>query len=543
MTNKRKQSFIAGALTSSAGIFISKALGLLYIVPFTAMAGEANMVFYSKTYTYYDLLLQVCSAGIPFAVAALVAKYANRDDYKTVVLIRKLSTSILLTSGFIMAVLFSLLSKPLSSLILGPNSTPSDIQTQSNLFMILSIAIFLVPFLSSFRGFYQGLKELKAYAFSQVLEQLVRVVSLLVLGAIVIYVLNFNGIASVYTAIVSISIAALATIVYFLNFDKKNYYVINRAARMQKTPAKEKKEIIIEIISYGIPFLISSVLGSSMDFVNTNFFQSAMATAGYPYEEAKLLEGIIQVQCNKLTSIPQVLALGFSSGIVPYLTISLEKHDWKGLQKNVLDCLDTVLYIALPMCFCLLVLARPIYYLMYGSANLDYGQEALAWSSLLAITGTISPICTSMMMTLRQRKRNISYLLIGFIVKCITFYPMIQAFGYIGAITSSVLTSCVIIFLNLQCISNRFRVNYQRVVIRALKMIVCLFACNGAFFLLNYCGLSFTYDSKLMTFGLLAIYGIVCLLVYIYTTSLLKLPQKIFNFTSFKALFRKVIKS
>ena len=212
MTNKRKQSFIAGALTSSAGIFISKALGLLYIVPFTAMAGEANMVFYSKTYTYYDLLLQVCSAGIPFAVAALVAKYANREDYKTVVLIRKLSTSILLTSGFIMAVLFSLLSKPLSSLILGPNSTPSDIQTQSNLFMILSIAIFLVPFLSSFRGFYQGLKELKAYAFSQVLEQLVRVVSLLVLGAIVIYVLNFNGIASVSTAIVSISIAVLATI-------------------------------------------------------------------------------------------------------------------------------------------------------------------------------------------------------------------------------------------------------------------------------------------------------------------------------------------
>ncbi len=540
MSNKRKQSFIAGALTSSAGIFISKALGLLYIVPFTAMAGETNMVFYSKTYTYYDLLLQVCSAGIPFAVAALVAKYADREDYKTVVLIRKLSTSILLMSGFVMAVLFALLSQPLSSLILGPNSTPNDIATQRNLFMILSVAIFLVPFLSSFRGFYQGLKELRAYAFSQVLEQLVRVVSLLVLGAVAVYVLHFNGLASVYTAIVSISIAALATIVYFLNFDKKNYYVINRAARMQKEPARPKKELFLEIIAYGLPFLVSSILGSSMDFVNTNFFQSAMAASGYAYEEAKLLEGIIQVQCNKLTSIPQVLALGFSSGIVPYLTISLEKHDWKGLQKNVLDCLDTVLYIALPMCFCLLVLARPIYYIMYGNANLDYGQEALAWSSLLAITGTISPICTSMMMTLRQRKRNITYLLIGFIVKCVSFYPMIQAFGYIGAINSSVLTSCVIIFLNLQCISNRFSVNYQRVLIRGIKMIICLLAVNGAFFLLNYCGLSFNYESKAMTFVMLAIYGIVCVIVYVYTTALLRLPQKIFNFTSFKTLFRKV---
>ena len=47
MTKGKKQSLIAGALTSSAGIFISKALGLLYVVPFTAIAGEANMSFYS----------------------------------------------------------------------------------------------------------------------------------------------------------------------------------------------------------------------------------------------------------------------------------------------------------------------------------------------------------------------------------------------------------------------------------------------------------------------------------------------------------------
>ena len=73
MTKGKKQSLIAGALTSSAGIFISKALGLLYVVPFTAIAGEANMSFYSVAYTYYDILLSICSAGIPFAVAAMVA--------------------------------------------------------------------------------------------------------------------------------------------------------------------------------------------------------------------------------------------------------------------------------------------------------------------------------------------------------------------------------------------------------------------------------------------------------------------------------------
>jgi uncharacterized membrane protein YhiD involved in acid resistance len=37
MTDRRKQSIIAGGLTSSAGIFLSKALGILYVSPFTAL--------------------------------------------------------------------------------------------------------------------------------------------------------------------------------------------------------------------------------------------------------------------------------------------------------------------------------------------------------------------------------------------------------------------------------------------------------------------------------------------------------------------------
>ena len=529
MTNKKKQSFIAGALTSSAGIFISKALGLLYIVPFTAMAGETNMVFYSKVYTYYDLLLQICSAGIPFAVAALVAKYANNEDYKTVILIRKISMGLLLTSGVILGSIFALSSKNLSALILGPNSNVADIQTLRNLFMILSVAVFIVPFLSSFRGFYQGLKEMKAYAFSQVIEQLVRVLSLLFLGALVVYVFHFDRIYSVYTAIASITISALFAIGFFVQFDKKNFYIINRAARMQKTSGKLPKEVLQELIIYGLPFFISSILGNSMDFVNTNFFQIAMAKAGYAYDEAKLLEGIIQVQCNKLTSIPQVLAIGFSSGIIPYLTVCLEKKDWKTLQKNILDCLDTVLYIALPLSACLLFLARPIYYIMYGSAHLDYGSEALAYSSLLAITGTISPICTSFMMTLKQRKRSIRYLILGFMIKLISFYPMIRYFGYTGAILSSVLTSVVLIFLNLQCISNKYNISYKRVALRAIKMLACILAMNGAFVILKYLGFDFACTSKSFTFIQLAIYGICGILVYFYCSYLLRLPQKIFN--------------
>ena len=109
------------------------------------------------------------------------------------------------------------------------------------------------------------------------------------------------------------------------------------------------------------------------------------------------------------------------------------------------------------------VLARPIYYLMYGGANLDYGEGMSALvERLLALVTTITPICSSMMMTLHFRKASIFYLFVGFVVQCVTFYPLIRFTGYSGAITSSVLCSVTIIYLCLAKISNKFGVNYSR---------------------------------------------------------------------------------
>lgn len=279
MTKGKKQSLIAGALTSSAGIFISKALGLLYVVPFTAIAGEANMSFYSVAYTYYDILLSICSAGIPFAVAAMVAKYSNNEDYKTVILVRKLSMALMLLSGFVMAVLFIMVSGPLAASVLGAKKTPEDVAILRNVFMILSLAVVCVPFLSSFRGFYQGLKDLKSYAFSQVLEQLTRVVSLLALGAFFVYILDMNNIFAVYMAVLSTSLAAIAAIAYYLIYDRKHYQPIKELARHQTSRPKEVGELFQELLLFGLPYLITALLGNSMNIVNNNFFINTATSA------------------------------------------------------------------------------------------------------------------------------------------------------------------------------------------------------------------------------------------------------------------------
>ena len=236
--------------------------------------------------------------------------------------------------------------------------------------------------------------------------------------------------------------------------------------------------------------------------------------------------GIMQFNVTKIISIPQVLALGFSAGMVPYLTTAYENNDKKLLKQNILDILETVSFIALPLTYCLLVLSKPIYSLMYGNDNIDVGSSILSYSSIVALAGTISPICTSMLTTLRQRKKVIIFLLITFIVKFVLFIPFVLYFNYVGAIFSSVVSSLVCIILCLYTLDKKYKINFKNYYIRLIKMIIGLISMNGVFSLLNIY-FNFNLDSKINLILLLALYGILGFLGYLLTTACFNIPQRI----------------
>lgn len=515
--SKKKQSLLIGALTSSFGIFISKLLGLFYVVPLNSLAGEGNMVFYSIAYTYYDLLLKVCGAGIPFAIAALVAKYYAREDYKTVLLVKKLGSSFLLVSSFIVAILFLMFSYPLSSMAMGAEASINDINYLNNLFKILAIALILVPFLSSIRGYYQGLKKMSEYATSQVIEQFVRVFSIILLGFICVQLLNLDNIYAIYMAMLAASLGAVFAIIYLRSSGKAEDKEINELASKQDKAARNKTDILKEMLSLGIPYLLISFLGTASSIVNSNFFMSYATSIGVDYDTAKLVLGILQVNCNKIAAIPQVLTLGFSAGLVPYLTESLESRDFKSLRKHILDILDTVLFILVPIVLWMVIYAKPIYYIMYGNSNLELGTVIFVVSSITTLTDTIAPILSSMCITLRQRKSTILILLASAIVKFVTFFPMIKYTGYNGMTYSTAICSLVAIFLNLYVLKRCYDVNYSRTFKRlSVVLLASLISCLPILFVSFF---GFTYTNRLLCILILAVYGLASMLIYIFITN------------------------
>ena len=263
MNDRHKHSLILGGLTSSAGVFISKAIGILYVSPFTMLATDANLSYYARAYNVYEIVLNISIAGLPFAIATMVAKYTLKGQFKTVLLVRKLSTAILALMGFVAMIFLLLAAHPIAQFSVSGAADSLEVLRTRNVMMIMALAVFTVPLLNSYRGFYQGLKELKTYSFSQVFEQITRVSFLLGIGFLLVYILKFDAIWAVYAAIASTSLSAVSSIIYFIGKDRKVLNEIKQKAEVSDEVLPNQKEIIKEMFYFSVPFLLNVFLNNS----------------------------------------------------------------------------------------------------------------------------------------------------------------------------------------------------------------------------------------------------------------------------------------
>ncbi len=538
MNDRQKHSLILGGLTSSAGVFISKAIGILYVTPFTMLATAENLSYYARAYNVYEIVLNVSIAGLPFAIATMVAKYTLKGQFKTVLLVRKLSTAILALMGFVAMIFLLLAAQPIAQFSVSGAADSLEVIRTRNVMMIMALAVFTVPLLNSYRGFYQGLKELKIYSFSQVLEQITRVSFLLGIGFLLVYILKFDAIWAVYAAIMSTSLSAVSSIVYFAIKDRKHLVEIKQKAKESDEVLTNQKEILKEMFYFSIPFLLNVFLNNSNNTINLLFFNKAMLMHGASLPEADLYYSMVMFTTNKLTSIPQVVAPGFITAIIPYVTTAFENKDLKQMQKHVLDSVETVFYITLPLAYFLFGISTEIYYVMYGADSLAMGGEVLRYNSITGILFNLAAISNALMMALRLRKQNLLISFGGVLLKFALFVPMIVWFGYKGSIYSNAINQLVLFLINMYLIKLNYKVHYKRTVRRVIFMFFGLMAMQLSFFALNAIGLYVVDQGRFIALIELGVYGVVGVLAYLFTTSYFRLPQKILNLDIMKLIKR-----
>ena len=526
--SKKKQSIIVGALTGTAGIFFTKALGLIYASPLSAMAGQ-DLVFYGRTYQMYDFLLSISLSGIPFAIATLVAKYVEKEDYESALLVRKIALPILSAICITLFTLVVLFSGNIAYFLAPDRDSIYWHKLQMSL-IIIAFAVITVPILSMFRGFYQGLKEMKVYAFSQVLEQIVRVSFLLGMGALLVYGFNQAGIWAVYFAIASSSVSALVCIFYFLFLDRRHLPEIRELASKQEKTNSTRGSVFREMMYIAIPFLAISIISNCGGMINSYYVIPSLQGFGYSNEMADTIYSIISFNVYKLVTIPQILGPGFAIAIIPHISAALAVKNYETIRLNIKKVLTSCSYLIYPIILLMGLFAPEVYFVMYGADNLQLGANILQWYLLLSSFWIIMVLCSNTLMALELKRVNLIWNIVDVATLLLFIRTVTSNFSYPGLFLLYSAIYLGFIILGLFIIKRRFDLKLLPIFKTMLKSSVCLIVVFLVYYLSRFIPVDAMANGRIFTFIWLAIVSLLAIAAYLVVTYLLKLPQEIFDF-------------
>lgn len=530
-SSRIKKSVVLSGLVGTGGLFVAKLLGLVYSIPLSSiLASDAYMGYYGNAYRIYNYILNICTAGFPLAVATVVARYQVKGDYKSLLAIRKLALMILSALGLVGMAFLMILAGPIARVMLqsaGGSSESTVIMT--NLLRLIALSVFLVPMLSGFRGFYQGLKEMEQYAFSQVFEQFFRVGFMLSVSWMLVYMFHMERKWALYAAVVSTAVAAAAGILQYYFFDRKRVKTIDEAAAAQEGEAQATNVLLKEFLALAVPYLISSIVGYGDDIFNTMLLPVGLARHGYDEAARNIVLSAVNYVGSKINAIPMILAPGFTAAVIPHISAALAKKNYRMVERNIRDCLNIILYIAMPICFCIAVYAPGIYHVLYYTEDLATSSGILAWNAVEGFLSTLIPVVSTIMMTVGFRKTLLIRLSIGAVAKAILIVPMVSWLGYPGAVLCSLICNGYAGLFNLIEIHRKMTVSFRdniRIGLKLLLGLAMIFVINR---LLNLAGLDAGAGPRLICLFKLAANGLCALIGYGLFTWWLRIPQKVFH--------------
>lgn len=519
---------LRGTFILTSGTIVSKILGLFYVIPFVAIVGEKGSGLYQFAYVPYTIFLSIATAGVPMAVSKFVSKYNALEEYAVGRKLFKSGLVVMLASG-IVAFLTLYLSAPVMPKIFSVNPeynySHEDIVT---VIRAVSFALIVIPFMSLIRGFFQGHQSMGPSAVSQVIEQIARILFLLI-GAFIVYkVMNGSLVTAISISTFAAFIGGIASLIVLI------WYWYKRKPHLDKLLEKDKgtvhislKDMYKEIIFYSIPFIMVGIANSLFQFIDLSTFYRAMYSIGL-VEEADTALPILNFTTHKLVIIPVSLAIAFSLTLVPMITQAFVQKDRESLNHQLNQTFQVLLFLTLPAALGISLLAEPTYTVFYGYEAL--GTDILRIYAPVAVLFALFSVTAAILQGINEQRWTILSLLTGLLVKLSLNIPLIRLFETEGAIYATALGYGVAITINLIVIKYfsgyQYKLVFRRSLLIVVFSIVMLLVAGGIYQLLS---LFLATDSRMQALIIIIISAIGGAAVYFYLAWRTKLVHLLFG--------------
>ncbi len=511
-----------GTFILAAGTMLSKIIGILYVAPFAHMVGEAGQALYLYSYTPYVIFISISTAGFPQAIAKLTAKYNSLGEYR---LSRKMfhyGQVLMLVMGFISFIVLFLLAPIIAQLYKSNQFTIEDI---TFVIRVVSTALIIIPSLSFFRGYFQGHDQMLPTSVSQVIEQFVRVAFLLAGVYIVVVQLDKGIVKGIGMATAAAFVSALfgLLVLYFFWYRQRRYF----ADLLEKDRGKlqiSMGEVFKEVMISSLPFVLVALGLPIFQLIDTFTFNKIMALMGQAAGSDEII-GAINYQAQQLVMIPMTLATAMQISIVPAISATLTRKDYRLFRYQLNEIFMILLLLLIPASIGLATLSEAFFTLFY--AHNEIGIHALTIYAPVIVLFALFTVTAAILQGMNKQNFSVKSLLIGFLVKYIANIILIRAIGPYGMIVASALGYGTIAGLNLMMIRRHSKFSFKKIFRRTLLILLITLAMVVALLIVKFV-LSFWFvpDTNMraaMTIAICVPIGAAVYLVLAYRTGLLRL--------------------
>lgn len=535
-TTTQQQQMVRGTAWLTASNFLSRLLGAFYIIPWYAWMGthaeQANALF-GMGYNIYAVFLLISTAGIPVAIAKQVSKYnALGQEETSYHLLRKILklTSIL---GLIFAAIMYIGSPLLAAWSGGGEDLVRVMKS-------LSWALLIFPSMSVLRGFFQGFNNLKPYAMSQIAEQIIRVIWMLLTAYIIMNIGSGDYVNAVVQSTFAAFIGMIASVLVLVVFLWREGKWQAIFAGNTNDVTVDTQALILETIKEAVPFIITGAAIQLFQIVDQMSFINTMTSfTSYSNKDLQILYAFLSSNPNKITMILVSIATAIAGAGIPLLTENFVNKDKKAAAQLVVNNLQMLWMVLFPALVGAIILAEPIYTLFYGAPSntaLWLFVGALIQVIFLALYSLLAP----MLQALFEPRKAILYFVYGLVVKIVLQIPLIYVFQAYGPLISTAIGLAVPIVLMYRRIHEVTGFNRQGLR-RSILLMTLLALIMGVVVAIAAYGLHFAISptTRLGSVVYIALVGAIGVLVYGFLTLATHLLDKLIG-TRAKTLRQKL---
>ncbi len=453
----RSKSFIKGAAILAAASLISKLLGAIYRIPYQNIVGDVGLAAYNMVYPLYSILLIIATAGFPLAISKIVAERLTLGDKDGAKRVFSTSVAVLTITG-VLFFLMLFFGADLIARLMGNVELGIVIKG-------VSFALLIVPVMAGIRGYYQGHQYMLPTAYSQVVEQIVRVITILVLS----YYAVTKGLGVYYAAAGATfgaftgGIVGIVVLLFFWRGARKITDEIAAEASEPYSGEKASRTRIIEkLFYYSIPIALGSIflplLGLVDSFTVTNLIKQSVLNSEVIFGSYIKMNSLttfaeywfgIYSRGQAVVQFAAFFATALAIALVPSITESKVKGDEASVNRRSELALRITLLLGLPAAVGIIALAEPINILLYKDGT---GSTTLAIYALVVIFSTLFVTSSGVLQGIGKVMLPAKHLLVGITIKIVFNVILVYYFGINGAVIATILAYLVASYLNLKAL-------------------------------------------------------------------------------------------